>query len=285
MPAAMAPRRTGLTAELGCGRARAGGAQAGTARTAEEEGAARGLLGALLRCAREEEGAARGLLGALLRCAREGPATRHGSEEGRAGIRDAPGAASASTTRRLREPPPLHGLRAPPPRATSAPRPPCAASARMLQAAPPPAAELDPPASAPVRILAGEAGGGGGRGGRRRRAGRAASSSGVRAVGGAAACGRAPTEREGREEADGERGVGTPPELGVEEVAARPSRLQPRPGPPAAAQAHGRREGGPGPFSPERKEAPREQGRRRLKGGGGGGVMEGEDGGRERGEQ
>ena len=38
MPAAMAPRRTGLTAELGCGRARAGGAQAGTARTAEEEG-------------------------------------------------------------------------------------------------------------------------------------------------------------------------------------------------------------------------------------------------------
>ena len=34
MPAAMAPRRTGLTAELGCGRARAGGAQAGTARTA-----------------------------------------------------------------------------------------------------------------------------------------------------------------------------------------------------------------------------------------------------------
>ena len=34
MPAAMAPRRTGLTAELGCGRARAGGALAGTARTA-----------------------------------------------------------------------------------------------------------------------------------------------------------------------------------------------------------------------------------------------------------
>ena len=38
MPAAMAPRMTGLTAGLGCGRARAGGAQAGTARTAEEEG-------------------------------------------------------------------------------------------------------------------------------------------------------------------------------------------------------------------------------------------------------
>jgi len=31
MPAAMAPRRTGLTAELGCGRARAGGAPAGAA--------------------------------------------------------------------------------------------------------------------------------------------------------------------------------------------------------------------------------------------------------------
>ena len=174
MPAAMAPRMTGLTAGLGCGRARAGGAQAGTARTAEEEGG---------------------------------------------------GARSSRSSAPLRE----GGGRWWP----------CGSSPGR-----------------PEEAVAVEAGGGHGE---RARAGRAASSSGVRAGGGAAACGRAPTEREGRGEADGERGVGTPPELGVEEVAARPPRLQPRPGPPAAAQAHGRREEAPGGRE-EEGAAPRGEG-------------------------
>ena len=174
MPAAMAPRMTGLTAGLGCGRARAGGAQAGTARTAEEEGG---------------------------------------------------GARSSRSSAPLRE----GGGRWWP----------CGSSPGR-----------------PEEAVAVEAGGGHGE---RARAGRVASSSGVRAGGGAAACGRAPTEREGRGEADGERGVGTPPELGVEEVAARPPRLQPRPGPPAAAQAHGRREEAPGGRG-EEGAAPRGEG-------------------------
>ena len=174
MPAAMAPRMTGLTAGLGCGRARAGGAQAGTARTAEEEGG---------------------------------------------------GARSSRSSAPLRE----GGGRWWP----------CGSSPGR-----------------PEEAVAVEAGGGHGE---RARAGRAASSSGVRAGGGAAACGRAPTEREGRGEADGERGVETPPELGVEEVAARPPRLQPRPGPPAAAQAHGRREEAPGGRE-EEGAAPRGEG-------------------------
>ena len=100
-----------------------------------------------------------------------------------------------------------------------------------------------------------EAGGGHGE---RARAGRAASSSGVRAGGGAAACGRAPTER-GAGRSGRREGVGTPPELGEEEVAARPPRLQPRPGPPAAAQAHGRREEAPGGRE-EEGAAPRGEG-------------------------
>ncbi|KAG2589240.1 hypothetical protein PVAP13_5NG247281 [Panicum virgatum] len=72
----------------------------------------------------------------------------------------------------------------------------------------------------------------------------------------------------GRGEADGERGrgVGTPPELGVEEATARPPPPQPHPGPPAAvaAQAHGRREEAPGGREEGRLRAAREDGAARA---------------------